>query len=57
MLLSPSPGVSILTIPGSAGSSASSIELTAPGTGSGLFVFTASNLNAQTMSQIMQLVE
>lgn len=58
MLLSRSPGVLILTIPGTAGSAASSIELTATGAEErGLFVFTASKLNAQLISQITKLLE
>lgn len=58
LMFSPSPGVLMLTIPGSGGSAARSIELTATGTeGSGLFVFTASNLGAETMAQILQMVE
>lgn len=58
LLLSPSPGVLTLTIPGSAGSAATSIELAAAGTvGSGSFVFTASSLGAHTTAQIMQMVE
>lgn len=57
LLFSSTPGVLILTIPGSAGLAASSIELTATGAeGSGPFVFTAYNRNAPTMAQLVTVV-
>lgn len=57
LLFSSTPGVLILTIPGSAGLAASSIELTATGVeGSGPFVFTAYNPNAPTMAQLVAMV-
>lgn len=54
LLLSSTPGLFTLTIPGSAGLAVSSIGLTATGTEeTGAFVFTACNRSAPTMTQLL----
>lgn len=56
LLLSSTPGVLILTIPGSAGFAASSIELTATGAQRVRpLVFKAYNQNGQTMAQLVPM--
>lgn len=57
LLLSSTPGVFTLTIPGSAGLAVSSIELAATSTeGTGALVFKACNQSAPTMTQLVAAV-